>query len=180
MSTVLLGAKCSRGASDECSASDEVRVEYRPAAGDWQGGMDGKGRRWDGLLELPMGHMVTRAWRARVEAGASFTASQHAQADSAAAGCCNTDYRSTTVNISLVRLDVVFAIALAGVSDSHSRCGLGGLCSTRRQSQEGLHDTPSSVRQFAPSPLPHNSIFFFTSLRFRRLASPRNPPNLCP
>jgi hypothetical protein len=80
-----------------------------------------------------MGHMVTRTWRTRVEAGASFTASQHAWADSAAAGCCNTSDRSTTVNISLVRLDVVFAIAFAGVSDRHSRCGLGGLLNSQAE-----------------------------------------------
>ena len=52
---VLLGARSSRGVSDECFGSDEERVENGPAGGDWQSGSHGGDIGWDGFLELPMG-----------------------------------------------------------------------------------------------------------------------------
>ena len=49
---VLLGARSSRGVSDECFGSDEERVENGPAGGDWQSGSHGEDIGWDGLTAL--------------------------------------------------------------------------------------------------------------------------------
>jgi hypothetical protein len=91
--------------------------------------------------ELPMGQRSRGrgglAWRRE---RAVLHASQHVRAD-----CCNTRDRSTAVDNTLVRFGAPFsrvvAIALAAVTGCDRR---GGLVN-RRQSQEGLHDTPSSV-----------------------------------
>jgi hypothetical protein len=73
----------------------------------------------------------------------------------------------------------VIAIALAGVTDSDSRPTPEQRLFNSQAEPRGASRYPK-LRHFAPSLLPHNSIFFFTLLRFRRFASRRNPRNLCP